>query len=195
MNINPTEFASLLQQKIEHEKNEDWRNSGRIISLKDGVLTIAGLENASSMEILVTENGAKALVFNLEEEMVKAILLCSGTAFQNELVYTTGEVIKVPVGNFFGRIVNALGEPIDDLGTIKFNQMREIEQESTPIIGRKSVTKPLQTGITAIDIMIPIGRGQREMILGDKRTGKTSIALDTIIHIILIHQFSAYMSQ
>ena len=156
---------------------------GTVIQVADGIARIHGLENAMQGELLEFPGEVYGMVLNLEEDNVGAVLLGSGHISEGDTVKTTGRVVEVPVGDALtGRVVNALGQPIDGKGPVQTDKFRRIERVAHGVIDRKSVDTPLQTGIKAIDAMIPIGRGQRELIIGDRQTGKTAIALDTIIN-------------
>ncbi len=157
---------------------------GTVIQVADGIARIHGLENAMQGELLEFPGEVYGMVLNLEEDNVGAVLLGDGRSInEGDTVKTTGRVVEVPVGDAMaGRVVNALGQPIDGKGPIETDKFRKIERVASGVISRKSVDTPLQTGIKAIDAMIPIGRGQRELIIGDKQTGKTAIAIDTIIN-------------
>lgn len=183
--IRPDEISSIIQQQIE-QYNQDVKvsNVGTVLQVGDGIARIYGLERAMAGELLEFEDGTVGIVLNLEENDVGAVLMGDGRAIQEgSPVTATGRIAQVPVGDaFLGRVVNSLARPIDGKGEIPANDSRLIESPAPGIIERKSVCEPLQTGITAIDAMIPIGRGQRELIIGDRQTGKTSIAVDTIIN-------------
>ena len=157
---------------------------GTVIQVADGIARIHGLEKAMQGELLEFPHGVRGMVLNLEEDNVGAVLLGDATNIEEgDIVKTTGTVVEVPVGDeMIGRVVNALGQPIDGKGPISSRKFRKIEREASGVIDRKSVDTPLQTGIKAIDSMVPIGRGQRELIIGDRQTGKTAIAIDTIIN-------------
>ena len=157
---------------------------GTVIQVADGIARIHGLEKAMQGELLEFPHGVRGMVLNLEEDNVGAVLLGDATNIEEgDIVKTTGTVVEVPVGDeMIGRVVNALGQPIDGKGPISSRKFRKIERVASGVIDRKSVDTPLQTGIKAIDSMVPIGRGQRELIIGDRQTGKTAIAVDTIIN-------------
>ena len=174
-----------LQSKIQaYSPKLNSYEVGKIVELGDGIARVTGLKNARSQEIVEFENGQKGIVFNLEEDQVGVIILGEYTGISvNTTVKSTGNLISVPVGEkLLGRIVNALGEPIDGKGPIETNQTRPIERIAPGVLERQDVDTPVQTGLLAIDAMIPIGRGQRELIIGDRQTGKTAIALDAIIN-------------
>ena len=185
MNIKASEISSLIKEQIKKYQHKiELLDTGKVISIGDGVAMVYGLKNAMLSELVVFPNDVYGMVLNLEEDCVGVVLLGDDSQIkENDLVTRTSRVIEVPVGdNFLGRVVNALGQPIDGLGPIKSNKTRPIERIAYGVITRKSVSVPLQTGIKAIDSMIPIGRGQRQLIIGDKRTGKTQIGLDTIVN-------------
>ncbi|MCL2592159.1 MAG: F0F1 ATP synthase subunit alpha [Defluviitaleaceae bacterium] len=157
---------------------------GTVIALGDGIVRVSGLENAMSGELLEFETGALGMVLNLEEDNIGVVLLGHEDGIkEGGIVKLTGKMVEVPTGDaLIGRVVNALGEPVDNRGPIRTNTRRPIEREASGVITRKEVSVPLQTGIKAIDSMVPIGRGQRELIIGDRQTGKTAICIDTIIN-------------
>ena len=185
MSLRADEISSLIQKQIEgFDGNIELKETGRVISVGDGIARIHGLENAMSGELLSFPGNLVGMVLNLEEDNVGAILL----GFDNDIkegdeVKRTGRIMEVPIGpEMVGRVVNSLGEPIDGKGPIKTDKFGPIERIAPGVIERKSVHEPLQTGIKAIDGMIPVGRGQRELIIGDRQTGKTAVAIDTIIN-------------
>ena len=183
--INTQEISSIIQEKIrDFTAKTQHTNQGKIISIRDGVLQIYGLDQVMSGEMIDCGNNTFALALNLEEDLVGAVVLGPYEHLQEgQVVHTTGKVLEVPVGEeLLGRVVDTLGRPIDGLGTVKTVAKEPIEKIAPGVIHRTSVTEPLQTGITSIDAMTPIGRGQRELIIGDRQTGKTSIAIDTIIN-------------
>ena len=185
MKLRPEEISSIIKGQI---KNYDTRirraEVGTVILVGDGIARVHGLESCMANELLTFEGGESGMALNLEENVVSVVLLGDDSSIkEGDTVRRTGGVVSVPVGNaMLGRIVNALGRPIDGRGPIDNEGTRPIESEAPGIIKRKSVSVPLQTGIKAIDSMIPIGRGQRELIIGDRQTGKTTIAIDTIIN-------------
>ena len=185
MNLRPEEISSVIKEQIKRYASElEVSNVGTVIQVADGIARVHGLDNAMQGELLEFPGEVYGMVMNLEEDNVGAVLL-SGERNINEgdTVKTTGRVVEVPVGDvMLGRVVNALGQPIDGKGPIQTDKFRQIERVASGVITRKSVDTPLQTGIKAIDSMIPIGRGQRELIIGDRQTGKTAIAIDTIIN-------------
>ena len=185
MNLRPEEISSVIKEQIErYSAKLEVSDVGTVIQVADGIARIHGLENAMQGELLEFPGEIYGMVLNLEEDNVGAVLLGDSSPIsEGELVKTTGRVVEVPVGDALtGRVVNALGQPIDGKGPIETDKYRRIERVAHGVIERKSVDTPLQTGIKAIDAMIPIGRGQRELIIGDRQTGKTAIAVDTIIN-------------
>ncbi|MBR1507280.1 MAG: F0F1 ATP synthase subunit alpha [Eubacterium sp.] len=185
MELKPEELSSVIKKQIQNYKVKlETAETGTVIQVADGISRIHGLENAMQGELLLFPNDIYGMVMNLEEDNVGAVLLGETSKVkEGDLVKTTGMVATVPVGDaMLGRVVNALGQPIDDKGPIETSKTRPIERVAPGVITRKSVDTPLQTGIKAIDAMVPIGRGQRELIIGDRQTGKTAIALDTIIN-------------
>ena len=183
--IRPDEISSIIKQQIEQYDAElKVTNVGTVLQVGDGIARIYGLENAMAGELLEFEDGTIGIALNLEEDNVGAVLMGAGNEIQEgSSVTATGKIAQVPVGDAtIGRVVDALGRPVDGKGDIDTSETRLIESPAPGIIGRKSVYEPMQTGITAIDAMIPIGRGQRELIIGDRQTGKTAIAVDTIIN-------------
>lgn len=185
MEIKPQEITSLIKKQIESYQDKIIQNdTGTVITVGDGIAKIYGLENCMSNELIQFNDDVYGIALNLEQDFVGAVLLGSDENIkEGDPVKRTGKIISVPVGEaLLGRVVNALGQPIDGKGAILTNEYRPIESPAPGIIDRKSVNRPLQTGIKAIDSMIPIGRGQRELIIGDRETGKTAIALDTIIN-------------
>ena len=185
MNLRPEEISSVIKEQIKRYKSElEVSDIGTVVQVADGIARIHGLENAMQGELLEFPGDVYGMVMNLEEDNVGAVLLGSNRNInEGDVVKTTGRVVEVPVGDaMLGRVVNALGQPIDGKGPIDTNAFRQIERVAHGVIERKKVDTPLQTGIKAIDAMIPIGRGQRQLIIGDRQTGKTAIALDTIIN-------------
>ncbi len=185
MNLKPEEISSVIKEQIERYSSKlEVAEVGTVIQVADGIARIHGLENAMQGELLEFPGEVYGMVMNLEEDNVGAVLLGSQhNISEGDTVKTTGRVVEVPVGDAMtGRVVNALGQPIDGKGPIQTDKYRKIERVASGVITRKSVDTPLQTGIKAIDSMIPIGRGQRELIIGDRQTGKTAIAIDTIIN-------------
>ena len=185
MNLRPEEISSVIKEQIKRYSAElDVSEVGTVIQVADGIARIHGLEKAMQGELLEFPGEVYGMVLNLEEDNVGAVLLGdSRNISEGDTVKTTGRVVEVPVGDALtGRVVNALGQPIDGKGPINTDKTRQIERVASGVITRKSVSVPLQTGIKAIDAMVPIGRGQRELIIGDRQTGKTAIAIDTIIN-------------
>lgn len=185
MNLRPEEISSVIKEQIEkYSSRLEVSDVGTVIQVADGIARIHGLEKAMQGELLEFPGEVYGMVLNLEEDNVGAVLLGDKhNISEGDTVKTTGRVVEVPVGDeLTGRVVNALGQPIDGKGPIASTKFRRIERVAHGVIERKSVDTPLQTGIKAIDAMIPIGRGQRELIIGDRQTGKTSIAVDTIIN-------------
>ncbi len=185
MNLRPEEISSVIKEQIKRYAAQlEVADVGTVIQVADGIARIHGLENAMQGELLEFPGEVYGMVLNLEEDNVGAVLLGDQKNInEGDTVKTTGRVVEVPVGDaMLGRVVNALGQPIDGKGPIETNKYRQIERVASGVISRKSVDTPLQTGIKAIDSMVPIGRGQRELIIGDKQTGKTAIAIDTIIN-------------
>ena len=185
MKLRPEEITSVLKSRIQrYEAGVDIQEVGTVVQVGDGVARIQGLENAVASEMLELPHDVMGLVLNLEEDSVGAVLMGEDTLIkEGDQVKRTGKVIQVPVGEaLVGRVVNPLGVPLDGKGPIETTEFRPVEFKAPGVIGRQPVKEPLQTGIKAIDSMIPIGRGQRELIIGDRGTGKTAIALDTIIN-------------
>ncbi len=185
MKINANEISALIKEQIkQYEHKLELLDTGKVISIGDGVAMVHGLKNAMLSELVLFKNDIYGMVLNLEEDCVGVVLLGDDSQIkEDDLVTRTNKIIEVPVGDgFLGRVVNSIGQPIDGLGLIESNKTRPIERIAYGVITRKSVSVPLQTGIMAIDSMIPIGRGQRELIIGDRQTGKTAIAIDTIIN-------------
>ncbi|MBE5942487.1 MAG: F0F1 ATP synthase subunit alpha [Lachnospiraceae bacterium] len=185
MNLRPEEISSVIKEQIKNYSKElETSEVGTVIQVADGIARVHGLEKAMQGELLEFPGEVYGMVMNLEEDNVGAVLLGANKNInEGDTVKTTGRVVEVPVGDgMLGRVVNALGQPIDGKGPIKADKTRPIERVASGVISRKSVDTPLQTGIKAIDAMVPIGRGQRELIIGDRQTGKTAIAIDTIIN-------------
>ena len=185
MNIRPEEISSIIKKEIEnYKKSLDIKTSGSVLEVGDGIARIYGLSSAMSGELLEFPHGVMGMALNLEEDNVGAVILGDFSLIkEGDEVRATGRVVSVPAGeSTLGRVVNALGEPIDGKGDIKAEKYMEIERKASGIISRKPVSEPLQTGIKSIDGMVPIGRGQRELIIGDRQTGKTAIAVDAIIN-------------
>lgn len=185
MNLRPEEISSVIKEQIKRYSTElEVSDVGTVIQVADGIARIHGLEKAMQGELLEFPGEVYGMVLNLEEDNVGAVLLGDSRSInEGDTVKTTGRVVEVPVGDaMLGRVVNALGQPIDGKGPVNTEKFRQIERVASGVITRKSVDTPLQTGIKAIDAMVPIGRGQRELIIGDRQTGKTAIAIDTIIN-------------
>ena len=185
MKIKADEISSIIKEKIENfDLNLEIEETGKIISVADGVAKVYGLKNVMAGEMVEFENGEKGMTLNLEEASVGIVILGKGEGLkEGSSVKRLKKLLKVPVGDaIVGRVVNALGEPIDAKGAIKATEYRFVEEKAKGIMARKSVHQPLQTGLKAIDALVPIGRGQRELIIGDRQTGKTTVAIDTIIN-------------
>ena len=185
MNLRPEEISSVIKEQIKNYSTKlEVSDVGTVIQVADGIARIHGLQKAMQGELLEFPGEVYGMVLNLEEDNVGAVLLGDmGNISEGDTVKTTGRVVEVPVGDAMaGRVVNALGQPIDGKGPIETTKYRQIERVASGVISRKSVDTPLQTGIKAIDSIVPIGRGQRELIIGDRQTGKTAIAIDTIIN-------------
>ena len=185
MNLKPEEISSVIKEQIKRYAAQlEVADVGTVIQVADGIARSHGLDNAMQGELLEFPGEVYGMVLNLEEDNVGAVLLGNQKNInEGDTVKTTGRVVEVPVGDaMLGRVVNALGQPIDGKGPIETDRYRQIERVASGVISRKSVDTPLQTGIKAIDSMVPIGRGQRELIIGDRQTGKTAIAIDTIIN-------------
>jgi len=185
LRIKPEEVSKIIRDEIEgYNKSLDIANTGTILEIGDGIARIYGLSKAMSGELLKFENGVMGMVLNLEEDNIGAVIFGESRGIkEGGTVKSTGKVAEVPAGeDLLGRVVNALGEPIDGKGSIEASKYMKIERPAYGIIDRKPVSEPLQTGIKAIDGMFPIGKGQRELIIGDRQTGKTAIAIDTIIN-------------
>ena len=185
MNLQPEEISSVIKEQMKRYTSKlEVADVGTVIQVADGIARIHGLSNAMQGELLEFPGEVYGMILNLEEDNVGAVLLGNQRNIsEGDTVKTTGRVVEVPVGDaLLGRVVNALGQPIDGKGPVNTDKFRQIERVASGVISRKSVDTPLQTGIKAIDSMIPIGRGQRELIIGDKQTGKTAIAIDTIIN-------------
>ncbi|WMT40706.1 F0F1 ATP synthase subunit alpha [Paenibacillus sp. D2_2] len=185
MSIRPEEISTLIKSQIEQYKSEiEVAEVGTVIQVGDGIARIHGLENAMANELLEFENGVYGLALNLEESNVGVVILGPYSAIrEGDQVKRTGQIMQVPVGDaLLGRVVNPLGQPVDGRGPIETSEFRPVENNAPGVIDRKSVHEPMQTGIKAIDSMVPIGRGQRELIIGDRQTGKTALAIDAIIN-------------
>ena len=185
ISIRPDEISSIIRQQIEsYDQQVQVSNVGTVLQVGDGIARIYGLEKAMASELLEFEDGTVGIALNLEEDNVGAVLMGQGLGIQEgSTVKATGKIAQVPVGEAsIGRVLDALGRPIDGKGEMKTTETRLLESMAPGIIDRRSVCEPMQTGITAIDAMIPIGRGQRELIIGDRQTGKTAVAVDTILN-------------
>lgn len=185
MKLDPLEISSLLKEQIKkYEKQIKTEQIGSVISVGDGIALVYGIDKAMAGELLVFPNGVFGMVQNLEKNHVGVILLNDSTLVKEGMeVKTTGKILEVGVGEeLIGRVVNPLGQSLDGLGEVKTKKTRPIERKATGVIERQSVNEPLETGIKVLDALVPIGRGQRELIIGDRQTGKTSIAVDTIIN-------------
>ena len=185
MKIKPEEVSNIIRTEIEnYKKSLDIASVGTVVEIGDGIARIYGLQDAMSGELLEFPNGIKGMALNLEENNVGAVILGDYKQIkEGDIVKATGKITEVPAGEeLLGRVVNSLGEPIDGKGEVKASKYMAVERQASGIIQRKPVTEPLQTGIKAIDGMIPIGRGQRELIIGDRQTGKTAVVLDAIIN-------------
>ncbi|MEF3305116.1 F0F1 ATP synthase subunit alpha [Paenibacillus sp. GYB003] len=185
MSIKPEEISTLLKQQIEQFKSDiEVYDVGTVIYIGDGIARAHGLQNVMAGELLEFSNGVMGMALNLEEDNVGIVIMGPYTEIrEGDQVKRTGKIMQVPVGEaLLGRVVNPLGQPVDGKGPIETTEFRPVESPAPGVIDRKSVHEPMQTGIKAIDAMVPIGRGQRELIIGDRQTGKTSIAIDTIIN-------------
>ena len=185
MNLRPEEISKIIKQQIlQYNEKLEESETGTVITIGDGIALIHGLTNAMAGELLLFPHDVFGMVLNLEEEHVGAVLMGSDSQIrEGDTVKRTGKIVEVPVGDaLLGRVVNALGQPIDGKGTIETTKTRPIERVAPGVMTRKSVHQPLQTGLKIIDSMIPIGKGQRELIIGDRQTGKTAIAIDTILN-------------
>lgn len=185
MNLRPEEISSVIKEQIKNYSTKlEVSDVGTVIQVADGIARVHGLKNAMQGELLEFPGDVFGMALNLEEDNVGAVLLGDAKNInEGDIVKTTGRVVEVPVGDaLIGRVVNALGQPIDGKGPLATDKYRQVERVASGVIYRKSVDTPLQTGIKAIDAMVPIGRGQRELIIGDRQTGKTAIAIDTIIN-------------
>ncbi len=185
MSIRVEEISRIIRQQIEdYDKQVEVSETGTVLSAGDGIARVYGLEQAMAGELIEFANGVQGMILNLEEDNVGAALLGDATLIkEGDEVRRTGRIVDVPVGEaLLGRVVNALGQPLDGLGEIESSHRRQVEVKAPGIMPRQSVCEPLQTGLKAIDSMVPIGRGQRELIIGDRQTGKTAVAIDTIIN-------------
>src|SRR5579864_1398216 len=183
--LDPSEIASVISRRLaDFNPVVEASQMGRIVEVGDGIARISGLPQASVNELLEFEGGVLGLALNLDEETIGSVILGDAQHIEEgQGVRSTGRILSIPVGDgLLGRVVNPLGEPIDGKGPVASEQMRRIEIQAPGIVDRQPVKEPLQTGIKVIDAMTPIGRGQRELIIGDRKTGKTSVAVDTIIN-------------
>ena len=185
MQLNPSEISELLKQRIEGMGlNTNLRTEGTVVSVTDGICRVHGLSDVMQGEMLEFPNNTYGLALNLERDSVGAVILGSYEHIsEGDIVKTTGRILQVPVGRaLIGRVVNALGQPIDGKGPIVTDEYDVVEKVAPGVIERQSVSQPVQTGLKSVDSMVPIGRGQRELIIGDRQTGKTAVAIDTIIN-------------
>ena len=185
MELSPEEITKIIRSQIKNYENKlEQSETGVVILVGDGIARVSGLDNCMAGELIEFPNGSYGMAQNLEEDTISVVILGTDNGIkEGDTVKRTGRVVSVPVGkDLIGRVVNALGEPIDGKGSIEAEAYRPIEMPAPGIIQRKHVSRPLQTGIKAIDSMIPIGRGQRELIIGDRQTGKTNIVTDTILY-------------
>ena len=185
MQLNPSEISELLKSKIQGlNLATDSRNQGTVVTVTDGICRVHGLSNVMQGEMLEFPNNVVGLALNLERDSVGAVILGDYEGIsEGDVVKTTGRILDVPVGKeLIGRVVNALGQPIDGKGPINAKETDVIEKVAPGVIWRQSVSQPVQTGLKAIDSMVPVGRGQRELIIGDRQTGKTAVAVDAIIN-------------
>jgi len=185
MQLNPSEISDLIKSRIQNLQLEaSARNEGTVVTVTDGICRIHGLTDVMQGEMLEFPNNTFGLALNLERDSVGAVVLGEYTQIsEGDKVKCTGRILEVPVGpELIGRVVNALGQPIDGKGPINAKLTDKIEKVAPGVIWRKSVSQPVQTGIKSIDAMVPVGRGQRELIIGDRQTGKTAVAVDTIIN-------------
>lgn len=183
--LQADEISSIIKERIENFQIDlDINEIGKVVGIADGISTVYGLNNVMAGEVVEFENGAQGLVLNLEEASVGVVVLGTSAGIKEGMsVKRKGELLKVPVGDaMMGRVVNSLGQAIDGKGAIASTESRFVEEKAPGIMARKSVHEPLQTGIKAIDALVPVGRGQRELIIGDRQTGKTTLAIDTIIN-------------
>ncbi|MGA0915306.1 MAG: F0F1 ATP synthase subunit alpha, partial [Ilumatobacteraceae bacterium] len=185
LTISASDIAQAISKNLEgYEPSLEARTVGRVVAVGDGIARVSGLPDAAVNELLEFENGTVGLALNLDEASIGAVVLGESDEIEEgQTVKATGRILSVPVGDgVLGRVVNALGEPVDGRGELVGTQLRRMEIQAPGIMGRKPVHEPLQTGIKAIDAMTPIGRGQRELIIGDRKTGKTTVAIDTILN-------------
>ena len=185
MQLNPSEISELIRARIkDFDVGAEVRTEGTVVSLTDGIARIHGLADAMQGEMLEFPNDTYGLALNLEQDSVGAVILGDYEHIvEGDTVKCTGRILEVPVGEgLLGRVVDSLGKPIDGKGSIEAASSEPIEKVAPGVISRKSVDEPVQTGLKSIDSMVPIGRGQRELIIGDRQTGKTAVAIDTIIN-------------
>src|SRR5918996_2644043 len=186
MEIKPDEIASILRERIEglDTGSADLSEVGTVLSVADGIARIHGLDNCMALEMLELPHGVTGLALNLEQDNVGAVLFGDWQeVVEGDTVKRTGRLLQIPVGEgLLGRLVDPLGRPLDDKGDVRTDQSRPAEFKAPGVVSRQPVEEPMQTGLKAIDSMIPIGRGQRELIIGDRQTGKSAIAIDTIIN-------------
>ena len=184
MDIKSTDLIALFEQSLQGISGEGLEESGVVVQVGDGICKVHGLTHAIYGELLAFDGGNRGIIFNLEEDIVAVFLLSASIQVAElEVVKRTGSVFKAPVGNaFLGRVINAQGEPLDGLGEIKADELRPVEATAPGIIERSPVNESLETGILAVDALVPIGKGQRELIIGNRFTGKTALVLDTILH-------------
>ncbi len=183
--IKADEISAIIKERIENfDLNVDIEETGKVISTADGVANVYGLKNVMAGEMVEFENGERGMALNLEESSVGVVILGNGSGIsEGSSVKRIGKLLRVPVGDaLIGRVVNSLGDPIDAKGPVEATETRFVEEKALGIMARKSVHEPLQTGLKAVDALVPIGRGQRELIIGDRQTGKTTVAVDTIIN-------------
>ena len=195
MAINAQEISALIKKQIENfQPNFDVTETGVVTYIGDGIARARGLDNAMSGELLEFENGAYGMAQNLETNDVGIIILGDFVAIrEGDIVKRTGKIMEVPVGEaLIGRVVNPLGQPVDGLGDIETTGFRPVETPAPGVMQRKSVSEPLQTGLKAIDALVPIGRGQRELVIGDRQTGKTSVAIDGILIVKCVYITNRY---
>ena len=185
MIVKPDEISKVIKQQIESYSSKlDFSEAGTVIQVGDGIAHVHGLDSAMSGELLEFSNGTYGMALNLDEDSIGVVIMGSDAGIkEGDPVKLTGRMAEVPVGDgMLGRVINALGEPLDDKGPIAADAYRQIESTAPSVIMRRGVDQPLQTGIKAIDALVPIGKGQRELIIGDRETGKTAIGIDTIIN-------------
>ena len=191
MDIKPSEISSILKAEIaDFDREADVAEIGRVLSVGDGIARVYGLDGAEAGEMVAFADGTRGMALNLEDDNVGVVIFGSDQAIgEGDLVKRTGAIVDVPVGKaLLGRVVDPLGNPLDGKGPIKTSERRPVDVKAPGILPRKSVHEPMQTGLKAIDLLIPIGRGQRELIIGDRQTGKTALALDTILNQKAAHQ-------